>query len=433
MKRILAINHELVARSYIVFPTLLFAFSINVHHDRVSFVWPFIFVYTVERVMPFILDGRLNLAAWSEVTKFCSVVAFSGGTLACIGIYWRYEWLTSIAAIAIGFGVTGLKLLGDPNKEITGINLKKINLIAGLTNIACLIVLGTLLMKVSLVVGFIFYDLLLAGEVLYAYLIVKREKAPLDLRFSFNFETAYPALAVLLVFFIISFFKKTGHISEFSWVLIILAIIGLILEARNILGQPFKLFRIWLGAVKNYVIIYTLLLAFQQAKVYWLFIVFIELMFSGVLTGILNAKLQKVSLTYHYKVMLVLLLIGLLLTYTDRTYLIGTAIIVLCTMLLGKWVVKQVPDKYSSSDQKLSVFGSLCNQVILFGMLELISLSKLDNKSALLLPYIDHQQALQYSREMFYLRVSMISLFIITGIFVVYHDRKYLFAASSTM
>ena len=31
MKKFLAINHELVARSYILFPTLLFAFSIIAH------------------------------------------------------------------------------------------------------------------------------------------------------------------------------------------------------------------------------------------------------------------------------------------------------------------------------------------------------------------------------------------------------------------
>ncbi len=31
MKKILAINHEFVARSYILFPTLLFAFSIIAH------------------------------------------------------------------------------------------------------------------------------------------------------------------------------------------------------------------------------------------------------------------------------------------------------------------------------------------------------------------------------------------------------------------
>ena len=41
MKEILAINHEFVARSYILFPTFLFAFSIIVHANIITFVWPF--------------------------------------------------------------------------------------------------------------------------------------------------------------------------------------------------------------------------------------------------------------------------------------------------------------------------------------------------------------------------------------------------------
>ncbi|WP_229289313.1 hypothetical protein [Limosilactobacillus reuteri] len=87
MKKILAINHEFVARSYILFPMLLFAFSIIANANIITFVWSFIFVYTVEKVMPFILDGRLNLASWSGVTKFCSVIAFIGGGNPCF--YWN--------------------------------------------------------------------------------------------------------------------------------------------------------------------------------------------------------------------------------------------------------------------------------------------------------------------------------------------------------
>ncbi|PEG78654.1 hypothetical protein CP369_09145 [Lactobacillus sp. UMNPBX18] len=39
MKKILAINHEFVARSYILFPMLLFAFSIIVNANIITFGW----------------------------------------------------------------------------------------------------------------------------------------------------------------------------------------------------------------------------------------------------------------------------------------------------------------------------------------------------------------------------------------------------------
>lgn len=114
MKKLLITNHEVVTQSYILYPTLLFAFAVTFRDGMISFVWPFVFIYSVERVMPFILDGRLNLAEWSGITKFSSLVALVGGILATIGIALHLEWPASIGAIGIGFGVTALKLLFDP-------------------------------------------------------------------------------------------------------------------------------------------------------------------------------------------------------------------------------------------------------------------------------------------------------------------------------
>ena len=120
--------------------------------------------------------------------SFVRLLLLFGGTLASIGIYFRFEWLASLATILIGFGVTGLKLLGDPNKEISGIDLKRVNVIAGFSVIIGLIALGILLMKLPLVVGFVFFTFSLGLEVIYAYVVVNRDKTPLDLKFSFNPE-----------------------------------------------------------------------------------------------------------------------------------------------------------------------------------------------------------------------------------------------------
>lgn len=424
MKKLLITNHEVVTQSYILYPTLLFAFAVTFRDGMISFVWPFVFIYSVERVMPFILDGRLNLAEWSGITKFSSLVALVGGILATIGIALHLEWPASIGAIGIGFGVTALKLLFDPQDGLPKVNIKRLSSIARVVVMVGLILIAVLLMKVSLTVAFIFYDLLLLLEVAYAYLVVKREQSPLNLTLSFNFQTSVPVVAVLTIVFIISFFKKTGRISDLSWLLIVLAVIGIIIETHDILGQPFKLFRIWLGAVKNYLIIYTLLFAFQRDHRLWIFIVFIELMLGGVIAKMIAQKLENVSRIARYRGGLIVLVIGLVLTYFDSTYLIGTGVTAVCTILLGMWAKKQVPDTRNNADEKLSVFGSLCNQIILFGTLELISTFKLDSKSALLLPYISHQQALQDTTEMLYLRVAMIIIFLLTGIFVVWYDRK---------
>ena len=79
----------------------------------ITFVWPFILFYTVEKVMPFILDGRLNLASWSGVTKFLfSYCFYWGESLLLLEFIFALGGFTSLAAILIGFGVTGVKIAG---------------------------------------------------------------------------------------------------------------------------------------------------------------------------------------------------------------------------------------------------------------------------------------------------------------------------------
>lgn len=413
-----------------MFPTLLFAFAVKHSHGVITFVWPFVFVYMVERVMPFILDEQLNLNAWSKVTKYCAVIAFIGVLAAIIGVFNQIEWLASIGAIAIGIGTTSLHLLANPNEQLEGLNLKKVKLVSGIAVLGCLILLGLIMMKCSITAGLVFYAVFLGLEVVYAYTVVKRPASKFNLRYTFNFKRAFLVLAVLVILLIISLFKKTGHISDISWLLIILAFLGIVLEGWTVLGEPFLLFRVWLGAIKNYIIIYTLLFAFQQNRAVWIFIVFIELMVGGMLSAIVAKKMAKMTSANRYRVMLGVLVAGLLLTYTDWTYLLGTALVAFSAILIGKWVKQQAPDKHQGIDEQLSVFGSLCNQIVLFGAVELISLHKFDNVNALLLPYIDHHQAPQYSREMFYLRVSMVGLLLIVGAIMIWRERKGLFNTS---
>lgn len=94
---------------------------------------------------------------------------------------------------------------------------------------------------------------------------------------------------------------------------------------------------------------------------------------------------------------------------------------------MGKWAAHLAPNKMAN--EKLAVFGFLCNQIVLFGVLEIISAFNFDNKIALLIPYLDHRQEMQDSRGMLYLWVMMIVFFIVSGIVVVWLDRKRLFSS----
>ena len=161
IKKLLAINHELIVRSYIIFPTLLFAFVVAIPGRVITFAWPFIFVYTVERVIAFVLDGRRNLCSWSGVT---TATAFEGGL---ISLY--------RPVLAAKMGTERWGYLGDPNQELTGINLRRVNQIAGWSVLAGLGILGALLAKFSLFSVFVFYALILGLEVGYAFGVVRRD------------------------------------------------------------------------------------------------------------------------------------------------------------------------------------------------------------------------------------------------------------------
>lgn len=65
--------------------------------------------------------------------------------------------------------------LGDPNQELTGINLRRVNQIAGWSVLAGLGILGALLAKFSLFSVFVFYALILGLEVGYAFGVVRRD------------------------------------------------------------------------------------------------------------------------------------------------------------------------------------------------------------------------------------------------------------------
>lgn len=77
--------------------------------------------------------------------------------------------------LAAKMGTKRWGYLGDPNQELTGINLRRVNQIAGWSVLAGLGILGALLAKFSLFSVFVFYALILGLEVGYAFGVVRRD------------------------------------------------------------------------------------------------------------------------------------------------------------------------------------------------------------------------------------------------------------------
>lgn len=388
-----------------------------------TFVWPFIFAYSIEKTMTFLLNGSLNLRTWSEINKMLRLLALAGIALATLGLYLRYEWLMDIGIIILAIGISGIKFLVGTNKNLPSIT----TLVSGIATIFCLIVMTFLLLKVSAIYGFLFFGMLIFLETIYAWMIEKDPKTSFNKNIVINKRQYFIDFIILITFFIVSIFKKTGQISDFSIILVILAIIGITIEKSTLLKKPDRPIRIWLGGIKNYIIVYTLLFAFQQDKAIWIFIMFTELLLSGMLAKIIIKKTHNIKLTQKFTITFFFLLLGLLITCNEFGYLFGIGLVLLCDSLLNIWSKGVAHDDTSNISAKLSSLGSLLNQIILFGTLEIISYIKLDNKLALLMPYLSHQSELVYTPEMTYLRLLMLIIFIITGLGAYCYIQKDLF------
>lgn len=108
-----------------------------------------------------------------------------------------------------------------------------------------------------------------------------------------------------------------------------------------------------------------------------------------------------------------------------NTYLLGAGLAAVSAILLTKWANKNANDRYYTLPVKLGVFGALCNQLTLFGTLELISIFHLGSLNNLLKPYMLHQENLQYSSKMLWIRLIMFVCFILTAMVVLFHEHKY--------
>lgn len=423
MKRFFTIIDQLIIESYILFPNMLLAYAIEINKNTITFAWPFILGYSVGQVTPFFLNENLH-KNWQNNYFLLALTATISSLLASCGIFLHLEAFVSLGAIGFSFGVTGLANLSNLNHQ--KYHIKFLNLIASFLMVIVLLLLGFLLMKVSLLSAYLLYAFILTLECVGIYLLFRPTLPPLSQLFNFSSRETSLGIVLFTAIFLISLFKKMGKFPDISWIFIILASLGIILTLKKYLVQIFKAFDVWLGALRNYMIIFTLIFAFQQHQPTWIFIVFIEMSIAGILSKLASLALNRLSLTKQFYLEISLIFLSLILIIWTKFYLLGVGLIFTLLILISSVLKKIKPITKNGIIQKISVLGSLWSQVILFAMFQIISKLEFNNKTTLILPFIDHRSALQYNPEMTFIRIVMCLLFIITGILVIIHDRKLL-------
>lgn len=419
-----ALIDDFVVRSATLFSNILLAFAVIIKGDTVRFAWPFILGYSVGKVTPFIINEKA-VPNWSCKYKVLALFALAGSFLATVGISLRWEWLTSIGAINLSFGVTGLSNLSDFHHHEA--SFKHANVFVAILISVTLIALAFLMMKVNIVIAYLVYLFILLVECIGIFKLYANKKVKGKLNLFNTSSRAYQlTIAIFSAVFIISIFKKTGHFSDISWIFIFISIASIMAILKQALSRTFNFFRVWLGAIRNYIIIFSIILAFQQKQPSWIFIVFIEISLAGILAKYTKWVLDKFATIKQFHGVMILISIFLLLLCINRFYLVCTAVILALLNNLTAIINRKIPLTKPGIKPKLKVIGALWCQAVLFTVFQIIAKIKLDNGAALILPYVDHHQDLQYDPEMFIIRIIMAMIFIVSGILIAIHDHRQL-------
>ncbi|QNQ81341.1 hypothetical protein [Lactobacillus sp. PV034] len=419
-----ALIDDVVIKSSALFPYFLYAVAVVIKGNIITFAWPFILGYTAGQVAPFLIDEKID-KNWPKSYRTLSLVSLVAVFSASVGIYLRWEWLASIGAMGLSLSVTGLSSLSD-NKHYK-INFKRIDTFAAILVSINLLILGFLAIKISVVSAYIAYAVLLLAESIGIFKHYKIVKTNIKWHlFNTSTRSAKVTIAVFVGVFIISIFKRIGYFSDVSWFFLFISIIYILVLLNQFLHQRFKLLRIWIGAVRNYLIIFTIILAFQIHQNLWIFLIFIELAFAGIFVKFIQRILNYWLPIYQFYITMALVDILLVLMVYDKFYLLITWIILILLINLTVIANQKLPIVKTGIKSKIKVLGGLISQAVLFSVLQLVAQINLKNRIALVTPYIMHQQDLKYGSEMILVRIVMAALFILTGIGITIYDHRQL-------
>ncbi len=353
---------------------------------------PFILLYSFQKMGVFTLN-------YTKVLRLNLGVALGGVFLAIIGTLFKQQILLDLSGILVG---TGLSCLPTLIKKGLLLKSSKLGLVF---SILIALLVGVNIKYFSNLFNLYLLALLLLMTLMASFYL-PAPKTQMLAQLKLNLRSFVPAGIILCLYIMIRTYRQTALIADFEWMLIFSGIIFLFFLYQDI----FRIY--WLGALKNFLIIYSLFWFFIRGQVSLIIWSFIILMLSNFLGTLLYHKLTYPNVTIQIGAFLGIVC-GLLLMLSSRIYLVGYFITALSAMIAGKANTNDglLPDKSG----QIKTLGSLLQQVCLGLTIELVSLWQLHSPTALLYSNVYHQAMLKDSLPAFIVRLILISLFIISG------------------
>lgn len=419
VKKSFAVSEEALVKLYILLPNIVFAFLIDVKKDdgTLHTALPFILLYCFQKMGIFTLDSFGKITNYLKVLRVALSLALLGSCLALIGVSGHKEILIDLGAIFLGSGLSCLPLL---DKEAFGSRLPKIKRWA---LVLTLVIIG--LVSLAIKYQAKFFELLLlvgllGGAWINAFLAPTSKEKMLD-HLAIKWRSFVPAGTIFILYAMIRTYRQTALISDFEWMLIFCGIILLSFIYKNMFNIFEQTYQFWLGALKNFLVIYTLFWLFVLGKMQEIMLAFVILIVSGLLASQIIQKLTPKKL-FGAEVWAYLgTLIGLLGMILPKTYLVGLFCACLCSSVADK-LNTQVGENVDQTG-KVKTLGSVVQQIFLGATIEFVSLVMLHSPQALIYPTVYHQTKASYYLPAITVRVILITVFIISGSLIFF--RKY--------
>ena len=366
---------------------------------------PFILLYSFQKMGVFTLNSFGKITNYTKVLRLNLGVALGGVFFAIIGTLFKQQILLDLSGILVG---TGLSCLPTLIKKGLLLKSSKLGLVF---SILIALLVGVNIKYFSNLFNLYLLALLLLMTLMASFYL-PAPKTQMLAQLKLNLRSFVPAGIILCLYVMIRTYRQTALIADFEWMLIFSGIIFLFFLYQDIFRIYEQTYQFWLGALKNFLIIYSLFWFFIRGQVSLIIWSFIILMLSNFLGTLLYHKLAYPNVTIQIGAFLGIVC-GLLLMLSSRIYLVGYFITALSAMIAGKANTNDglLPDKSG----QIKTLGSLLQQVCLGLTIELVSLWQLHSPTALLYSNVYHQAMLKDSLPAFIVRLILISLFIISG------------------
>lgn len=212
---------------------------------------PFILLYSFQKMGVFTLNSFGKITNYTKVLRLNLGVALGGVFFAIIGTLFKQQILLDLSGILVG---TGLSCLPTLIKKGLLLKSSKLGLVF---SILIALLVGVNIKYFSNLFNLYLLALLLLMTLMASFYL-PAPKTQMLAQLKLNLRSFVPAGIILCLYVMIRTYRQTALIADFEWMLIFSGIIFLFFLYQDIFRIYEQTYQFWLGALKNFLIIYSL-------------------------------------------------------------------------------------------------------------------------------------------------------------------------------